>query len=274
MRLKVQHATTYTYSDPAQSAIQILRLTPRNHDGQYVNFWRVEIDADYRLIRDEDPFGNITHTFSLEGPIETMTIRVEGEVETTDTNGIIMGTAERIPTGFWLRDSALTTPDAAIRMFSRRIAAGEGGEAIPFLHALNTAIFNTMKFVPGATSVATSATQAFAAKRGVCQDLAQIFVSACRVVKIPARYVGGYYLRTDMVEQDAGHAWAEAYVEGLGWMGFDPTHDMCTTDRYVRVAYGTDAADAAPIRGARIGGHDEALKVEVHVSARRELVEE
>ncbi|MBV1701008.1 MAG: transglutaminase family protein [Hyphomicrobiales bacterium] len=274
MRLRVQHATTYTYADPAQSAIQILRLTPRNHDGQYVNFWRVEVDADYRLVRDEDPFGNITHTFSLEGPIATMTIRVEGEVETTNNDGIVAGTAERMPRNFWLRDTQLTRADAAIRMFSRRIAAGEGGEALPYLHALNNAIHSSIEFTPGSSTVATSAAQAFAGKRGVCQDLAQIFVAACRVVKIPARYVGGYFLRTDQVEQDAGHAWAEAYVEGLGWMGFDPAHGLCTTDRYVRVAYGADAADAAPIRGARIGGHDEQLKVEVHVSKRREFIED
>lgn len=274
MRLKVQHATSYEYGTPAESAIQILRLTPRNHDGQYVKFWRVEVDADYRLTRDEDPFGNITHIFSIEGPIQTMTIRVEGEVETRDTFGIIAGTAERVPRGLWLRDSLLTMPDAAIRMFARRLAAGEGGEALPFLHALNAAIFERLEFVPGSTSVATTAAQAFAAKRGVCQDLAQIFVAACRVVKIPARYVGGYYLRTDTEDQDAGHAWAEAYVEGLGWMGFDPAHGLNTTDRYVRVACGADAADAAPIRGARVGGYDEQLKVEVHVSSRRDLVEE
>ncbi len=274
MRLKVQHATTVTYSEPAQSAIQILRLTPRNHDGQYVGFWRVEIDADYRLTRDEDPFGNITHTFSLEGPIETMTIRVEGEVEVNDTNGVILGTVERMTKRFWLRDSLLTAPDAAIRMFSKRIAAGEGGEAIAYLHALNAAVNTTIKLHKGPVSLSTPVTHAFSQKRGTSQDLAQIFVSACRAVKIPSRYVSGYYLREDGDQTDAGHAWAEAYVEGLGWLGFDPEHDCCTSDRHIRVAHGTDAADAAPVRGARFGGQAGEVQEEVHVSSRRQLVEE
>ena len=265
MRLKIRHETSYHYAEPAQSAIQILRLTPRNHDGQFVRHWRVEVDADYRLYRDEDPYGNITHTFSIEGPISDMRVTVEGEVETRDTNGLITGTAERLPRGLWLRDSWLTQSDLAIRMFAKRIAAGEGGEALPFLHALNLAVHDRIEFVPGGSTTATTA-EAFATKKGVCADLAQIFVSACRAVKIPARYVGGYFLRTDTETQDAGHAWAEAHVEGFGWIGFDPAHGLSTTDRYIRIACGLDSADGAPVRGARVGGQDEKLEVQVHVS--------
>ena len=274
MRLNVQHATTYTYASPASSAIQILRLTPRNHDGQYVRHWRVEVDADYRLTRDEDPYGNITHTFALEGPITSMVVRVEGEVDTQDTHGIVAGTAERVPRRLWLRGTRLTEADAALRRFAHEMAAGEGGATLPFLHRLNEVICRDFEFVPGATTTATTAAQCFANRRGVCQDLAQVYVSACRAMKIPARYVGGYFLRTDGFKQDAGHAWAEAYVEGIGWIGFDPAHGVCPTDRYVRVACGADSADAAPIRGARHGGRNEQMKVEIKVSAQRELVED
>jgi transglutaminase-like putative cysteine protease len=92
-------------------------------------------------------------------------------------------------------------------------------------------------------------------------------------LRAPARYVSGYYLRTDRQEQDAGHAWAEAHVEGLGWVGFDPAHGVCMTERHVRVAVGPDYLEAAPARGAQVGGADEVLAVKVNVAQGRGLIE-
>ena len=108
-------------------------------------------------------------------------------------------------------------------------------------------------------------------KRGVCQDLAHIFIAAARSIDIPARYIGGHFHRADGVTaQEAGHAWAEAYIENLGWVGFDPTNGICTTDSHVRVAIGLDYLGAAPVRGARSGGSGETLKVAVHVDQARQ----
>ena len=104
--------------------------------------------------------------------------------------------------------------------------------------------------------------EAFALKRGVCQDLTHVFIAAARSLGIPARYVGGYFHRNDgVIEQDAGHAWAEAFVPELGWVAFDPANGICATDAHVRVAVGLDYLGAAPVRGTRYGGAGETLAV-------------
>lgn len=265
MRLKIYHETVYRYAVPASSVIQQLRLTPRGNEGQFIRKWRVEIDADCRLEKGEDAFGNIIHTFTADGPVAELKVTVDGDVETTDTHGVVRGALERFPVPFWLRDTRLTHAGPEIAEFINDLAAGEGGDALATLHALNMALFSSMGFSIGTTDTGTTAACAFAARAGVCQDFAHVFIAACRTIGIPARYIGGYYLRTDTHEQEAGHAWAEAHVDGVGWIGFDPAHGVSVTDRYVRVACGLDYLDAAPIRGARIGGAGESLGVEVHV---------
>ena len=112
----------------------------------------------------------------------------------------------------------------------------------------------------------TTAAEAFALRRGVCQDLTHIFIAAARCLGMPARYIGGYFHRVDGVtQQEAGHAWAEAFVPELGWIAFDPANGICTTDAHVRVAAGLDYLGAAPVRGTRYGGGGEQLAVAVHV---------
>ena len=273
MRLTVRHETIYRYATPAKSVIQQLRLMPRGHDGQFVRRWRVEIDADGRLDRSEDPYGNIMHIFSIDGPVHELSILVDGDVETSDMNGSMDGTLERFPLLFWLRDTPLTRPDPAIVEFAHDMSGGEGGDLLPTLHAINAALLREMRFSIGDTHPGTTAGQAFRARSGVCQDFAHVFVTAARALNIPARYVGGYYLRTDMSEQEAGHAWAEAHVPGVGWIGFDPAHGVCVTDRYVRVTAAPDYLEGAPIRGAHIGGSEESLSVAVHVSQGPVIIE-
>src|SRR3989454_5498539 len=118
MRLRISHLTTYRYSTPASSAIQVLRLTPRNHDGQYVINWRIDVSADCRLDQHEDAFGNITHAFTAEGPFGELKVLVEGEVETRDTEGVVRGAVERFPPSLFLRETELTKPDEAICGFA------------------------------------------------------------------------------------------------------------------------------------------------------------
>jgi transglutaminase-like putative cysteine protease len=116
------------------------------------------------------------------------------------------------------------------------------------------------------TSSASSAADAFAARHGVCQDFAHVYAAAARSLGIPARFVSGYLFKgPGEVSQEAGHAWAEAHVEGLGWLGFDPANGMCITDHHVRVAVGPDYLGAAPVRGIRTGGDGESLAVKVTV---------
>jgi transglutaminase-like putative cysteine protease len=266
MRLRVVHETVYRYETPAKSAIELLRLTPRNHDGQYVVRWRIDVSEDCRLEAHEDAFGNLTHTFTVDGPLTELRIGVTGEVDTQDTAGVVRGTLERFPPSLFLRETALTRLDPPIAAFADD-AARAADDALGHMHALTSRIYESFTFDPDPTHPATSACEAFALKRGVCQDYAHVFVAAARHLGVPARYVGGYFLRADgEVVQEAGHAWVEAHIADLGWVAFDPANGISATDAHVRVAVGLDYLGAAPIRGVRLGGTGEALVVKVHVN--------
>lgn len=269
MRIHVNHATIYTYDPPANGAIQTLRLTPRNHDGQYVVTWRIDVSEGCQLRAHQDAFGNLTHTFALDGPIKELRVLVEGEVETQDTAGVIRGINERFPPSFFLRTTDLTTPDADLMAFAQAASGGES-DRIARLHALMDAITAAIEFDADPTHVSTTAAAAFKAKRGVCQDFAHVFTTCARHIGVPARYVSGY-LVGDGAEAEqraghqAGHAWSEAYIEGLGWIGFDAAQGQCPTEAYVRLAVGLDYLGAAPVRGNRYGGGDENLTVALKV---------
>lgn len=266
MRIRISHATTYVYDTPPTGVTQTLRLTPRNYDGQYVVNWRVDLSANCMLHQHDDAFGNITHSFTAEGPFSELAIAVDGEVDTQDTHGIVSGAVERFPPGLFLRETALTEPDTAIIDFAETTRAGSEPDTLSLLHSLLTALNTEMTFDTDPTHSATTAAEAFGLRRGVCQDLTHVFITAARRLGIPARYVGGHFYRADGVTaQDAGHAWAEAYVDKLGWVGFDPANGISTTDAHVRVAMGLDYLGAAPVRGARYGGGGETLKVAVQV---------
>jgi transglutaminase-like putative cysteine protease len=266
MRIRISHESIYRYDAPVAGVIQTLRLTPRNHDGQYVVSWRIDISEDCRLDHHEDAFGNITHTFTAEGTFTELGVTVDGEVETQDTNGIVRGAIERFPPSLFLRETPLTRPDTAIVAFAREARAGADGDTLALLHQMTERLHRDIVFDTDPTHTATTAAEAFALRRGVCQDLSHVFISAARSLDIPARYVGGYFHRADgVVRQEAGHAWAEAFVPDIGWVGFDPANGISPTDQHVRVAIGLDFLGASPVRGARKGGGSEALTVTIHV---------
>jgi transglutaminase-like putative cysteine protease len=264
MRIRISHVTSYQYDTPTHGVIQTLRLTPRNHDGQFVADWRIDVSEDCRLDVHEDAFGNITHTFSADGPFGELTVHVEGEVDVQDTAGIVRGAVERFPPSLFLRATPLTAADEAIADFAR--AARTGDDALATLHALLAQVHRDMTYDTDPTNTGTTAAEAFALKRGVCQDLTHVFIAAARHLGIAARYVGGYFRRSDgVVDQEAGHAWAEAHVPAIGWTAFDPANGVCATDSHVRVAVGLDYLGAAPVRGTRYGGGTESMAVKVHV---------
>ena len=265
MRIRIAHETRYHYDAPQKSVAQLLRLTPRNHDGQHVTNWRIDVSADCRLSRQEDAFGNITHAFTADGPFSELAIAIEGEVETRDTNGILRGAVEKFPPALFLRESALTQADEAIVAFAQAARRQAGGNDLDALHGLMVALNREIAFDPDPTHVMTTAPEAFALRRGVCQDLSHVFIAAYRSLGIPARYVSGYYRRSDVTAQEAGHAWVEAHVPDLGWIGFDPTHGVCPGEAHVRVAIGLDYLSASPVRGTRYGGGSEALTVAITV---------
>jgi transglutaminase-like putative cysteine protease len=270
MRVRIAHDTVYRYDWPVKALVQAFRLTPRDHDGQHVLHWRIEPSVDGHLKPREDTFGNVVHMFSADHAVEEITIRVRGEVETSDPTGLVRGTLERVPDLLYLRETELTTPDPEIGRFATQATGDVAADPLAAMHRLLEDLHREVAFDTAPTHVATTASEAFALRRGVCQDLTHIFVAASRHLGVPARYVSGYFLRGDgVVEQDAGHAWAEAKVPELGWVGFDPANGISAGEAHVRVAIGLDYLGAAPIRGTRQGGGAEHLDVRLRVEPGR-----
>lgn len=263
MRIRIDYETRYAYARPARFIIQNLRLTPRSTEGQQVREWRVETDVDTRLRRTEDAFGNIVHNLYTERPTDTLTIRVTGEVATSETGGVVRGAPERLSPLVYLRDTPLTLADEALRAFASAVGPADD---LSRLHELMGRIHAEVAFMVGSTTADHTAAEAFAQRQGVCQDHAQIFIACARRLGIPARYVSGHLHRTDgQDDQEAAHAWAEAWVKDLGWVGFDAANGICPTEHYVRVATGLDSLGAAPIRGTSYGGGPETMSVALRV---------
>jgi len=263
MRLQVRHQTAYHYASPIDYAIQTLRLSPRPHDGLAVLRWRVRGESRHELPSFVDCFGNRAHSHTVNRPHTSAAVFVEGEVETRATDGVVRGAAETLPPAFFLRATPLTTPDAAIGELAR---AAMGKSELDRLYALMNAVRDRLDYRPGVTDAATPAAAALVAGAGVCQDHAHLFIAASRVLGIPARYVGGYLWTGDEVhEYEASHAWAESYVEHLGWVGFDAANRICPGEAYIRTAIGLDYWSAAPVRGLRRGAASERLAVKVSV---------
>jgi transglutaminase-like putative cysteine protease len=272
MRLRVAHKSIYRYDPPASGVIQVLRLTPRNHEGQYVVDWRIDVTPDVRLANHEDAFGNICHVFTAEGPLDELRVEVDGQVETQNSNGVVHSTVERFPPSLYLRDTALTQSDDAIRAFAANIRAANRSDTLGDLHGLldqlhaDISLDDTETGEAGQSAPTINATKSFALKRGNARDLTHIFIGAAHTLGIPARFVGGYFHKPDtQAALDSSHAWAEAYVPDLGWVAFDPANGFCPTDAHVRVAVGLDYLGAAPMRGTRLGIGAEKLEVAIKI---------
>lgn len=260
MQLSIDHITTYRYTEPAVGIVQKLRLTPRANESQQIVNWRVDVDADGRLVPATDPHGNFCYLFYADGPVESLTLHVTGTVITSDSHGILRGTDEPLPPVIYRRSTALTNITPALALFAQPFRRDTPLET---LHALMLGVKDRMQFEPGITNVVTDAESALQLGRGVCQDLSQIFIAGARHLGYPARYVSGHFAAPDHPEQEAAHAWAEAHVPEFGWVTFDPTHGISGSEGHVRVAVGLDSLDAAPVRGSRRGGGTESLAVGV-----------
>ena len=262
MLISVRHITRYRYAEPVSYSIQSLRLTPLSFTGQRVLDWQVRSGGASPALQFKDGFGNIAHLLTINARHEELVIEAGGTVETQDCNGVVAGLNNGAPPRVFLRETAQTKPDDAIRALAESV---RGKDTLEKLHALLGIVRDKVEYVPGSTDTHTSATEALADGRGVCQDHAHVFMAAARTLAIPARYITGYLVLDGQDQSDSHHAWAEAWVEGLGWVGFDVANGVCPTDHYVRLAAGLDAGYAAPIVGSRRGGEAETLDVSVTV---------
>jgi len=264
MLLRIRHQTSYRFEAPVHYALQQLRLRPLSNAGQSVIDWNLEIDGGRRELEFNDQHGNIVDLVSVDAGQLEVHISCAGEVETSDQAGIVGRHEGFAPLWYFERGTPLTQPGAGTRRLIRSLGA-EHASDIERLHALSALVLDSIHYEADHTHAATTAEEALAAGRGVCQDHAQVFIAAARALGYPARYVSGYLMMTDRVDQDASHAWAEAHVDTIGWVGFDVANGISPDQRYVRVATGLDYREAAPISGLRLGSGDESMVVTLQV---------
>ena len=267
MRLRIVHETAYSFDPPALGAIQTLRLTPRGHDGQFVVNWRIEVDHDCRLDTATDHFGNVVQSFTTEGKLDGLVITALGDVETHDMAGMVRGQSERFPVGVFLRGTPLTAPSSEIRAFADDVVAAAPTDRLSRLHWLMNSLHERLLLGAHAED---SAGATFAAGKGDARAMAHVMIAATRHLGIPARYASGYLFRAETeTPATTEHGWAEAHLEGVGWVGFDVAMNLCPTDTHVRLAIGLDRIGAQPVRGAAYGNGVTAPSISISVSEAR-----
>jgi transglutaminase-like putative cysteine protease len=263
MLLTVDHTTLYRYDRPVRGVVQSHRLTPAVFEGQVVQAWDVSVSGGTLGGGFRDGAGDWVQGWSVAGPVSEIEVRVQGKVLTKDLAGVLRGHKELTPPFAYLRDTAATRPDQALAELGALV---NQDDLLSSCHLLSETIADRVKYMPGSTQSRTTAAEALAQGEGVCQDHAQVLISAARAGGVPARYVAGYLQADESgTTHEASHAWAELYVTGLGWIGFDPTNRCCPDERYIRLGSGLDGQDAAPIRGISRGTGTESLSVTVAV---------
>ena len=265
MRLAIRHTTHYSFSEPVVHALQRLRLTPKETQGQSIIDWDMQYENAHRELQYDDQNFNTVTLIAVEPGVSEVTVTCSGTVETQDHAGVIGQHSGHMPLWSFMSQTKLTKPGPKLRAMIRDLGNPVDGEKLDFLHALSTRIREEVSYQTGTTGVSTTAEEAVSDGHGVCQDHAHIFIGAARALDIPARYVSGYLMMNDRIEQEATHAWAEAHIEGLGWVGFDVSNGISPDPRYVRVATGRDYRDAAPVTGISFGTTEQALTVGVAV---------
>jgi len=265
MPLIVRHLTHMLYPQGAGGLALRLRLFPQNFEGQRVIDWHVEIAGEEIEHTILGGYGEPFAQWLTQDHHDELEIVARGTVETEDKAGIVRGLRRAPPPAVFLRQTALTRISEDIEQLGADLVAGPG--ALPGLHALSARVREALPYRAGITDSSTSAVDALSGSGGVCQDHAHIFIAAARSRGVPARYVAGYLLAGNEAHQQfETHAWAEAFVESLGWVGFDVTNGLSPTDHYVRLCTGLDANDAAPVRGIVTGGGPGTVSADVRIA--------
>jgi len=263
MLLRINHETLYSYDVPVDYGLQQLRLRPKSRPGQEIVEWNVEVEGGRLELSFEDEHANTVDLVSFTPGETRVAIRCYGVIDAEDRQGIVGPQKGFVPLWLFRRSTDLTRPGPGIRAMVDGLAPQDNGLAT--LHDLSAVILEHMPWNLARTDVQTQAEDSLSRGEGVCQDHAHVFVTAARLMGYPARYVSGYLLMDDRVDQDASHAWAEAHVDGLGWVGFDISNGISPDERYIRVATALDYRGAAPVSGMRFGIGEEKLQVSLQV---------
>lgn len=264
MQLQIQHSTYYSYDTPVDYALQKVRLNPVSSALQEVGLWQVSVTGGKVETNYTDHYGNHVDLVSAEPGTQKLVISAQGSITTNDKAAGILGKVYgRAP--LWHFKEATPLTEAGEATSDLASALTSEANLLDGLHLLSEKILKAVPYEIGATNAATTANEALMNGKGVCQDHANIFIAAARAVGVPARYVSGYLMMDGRVDQDASHAWAEAHVPELGWVGYDVSNGISPDGRYVRLAVGRDAHDAAPISGLRHGAGNEDMVVTLQV---------
>ena len=279
MYYSILHRTRYRYSAPISESITEIQMQPRTEGGQRCLQFNLKMTPRANLNHYLDPLGNTVHYFDIPARHSQLVIIAESIVEMQSQPH----PPESLPVSTWadldalavqgdhiemLLPGRLSQPSILLREFAARINATRRKDPMTLLREINTSIYEAFDYVPTSTDVDSHIDDALTDHKGVCQDFAHIMLAIGREL-IPCRYVSGYLFHRHgnggRSAPDASHAWIEALLPGVGWVGFDPTNNMLTDERHIRVAIGREYSDVPPTRGVFKGTAETKLTVEVDV---------
>jgi len=255
-------------------------MHPRTDGPQRCLSFQLSVDPRTQVNSYRDYLGNSVHHFDVPGKHVRLRIVAESLVEVQNLPDVPESLEaedwsrldELVAAGdYWemLMPSQFTEPGDALRGLAADLRVVRHGDPLSFLKELNQAMYEWFEYVPKSTKVDSPIDHAIEARKGVCQDFAHIMIALVRPVRIPCRYVSGYLFPRseggDRSPEGASHAWVEALLPGLGWVGFDPTNNLLTSDRHIRTAIGRDYADVPPTKGVFKGNAASELTVSVRV---------
>jgi transglutaminase-like putative cysteine protease len=264
MKLEIVHSTHYRYTGPIAESVMEVRLRPMDGAGQRCLDFALEVSSGIKPRTYTDGYGNNVHYFNLAKPHTRLSITSRSTVETGLTRETEPG--EELVQDF-LRFRSPAKDVVGVRELAREhaIADSKSGEATEqALDDLTLAISRDFAYDRAVTNVYSSVDEVLELRAGVCQDFAHLFIAVARAMGVPARYVSGYiHLPGDKGATTASHAWGEAWVPGRGWIGYDATRPVRTSEHHVRLAVGRDYTDAAPTRGIYVGSATGSMKISV-----------
>jgi transglutaminase-like putative cysteine protease len=279
MQYTVRHLTRFTYDNPISESVMEVRMQPRTEQHQRCLGFELTTTPRATVAAYRDPLNNVVHHFDIPGRHGQLTIVAEAIVEFVGAPALPPALGD----GAWsdveaiershvhwdyLQPSLLTRETPLLRAFERSILNGRHADPLSELRAINEAIHKRFTYRQQVTGVDSPIDHALETGEGVCQDFAHVMLACVRRRGIPCRYVSGYLFHGsgDTSIDGATHAWVEAFLPNLGWVGFDPTNNVAAGTRHIRVAIGRDYADVPPTKGVFRGRSANELAVAVQVS--------
>lgn len=275
MLISLLHRTTFAYVGKARDSFNEVRLKPVDDAGQICRSFDLRIEPAAQVREYIDFYSNTVHYFDIVAGHDRLMIEAVSEVETTPNSArpavpVVPnagpGTERELVSEF-LVDSHFVPLEVAVWKEAQDALSEGRSDVWSDVRRICRHVYRSFAYKPRSTGVATLATDAIGLRAGVCQDFAHVALGMCRSSGIPARYVSGYFIKLSRQpdDEEASHAWIEAYVPGFGWAPFDPTHDRPADERYIKLASGRDYADIRPVSGTYRGGKTRSLSVEVRV---------